>query len=446
MAKPGTTEMVLRRLRWRLTVTLGMVAGVAITGLIIVLILVSAAADRRQLDTTLRGQASRAAALVFKDDNGRLDLSGVRDDIVRKESDALVVFSLDQKGRLVPVLPSSAVSSSSLTELARRALSDEEERGNFDWTSLGDGRARAAAMPWFDGQKVKGAAIVVQRTASVERDPVFVPAVVGGGLVLVLLLLTGWMLVGRSLRPAAAALADRERFLSTAAHELRAPLARLRAGAEAARRTSLPGDPSRQALRRLLTVADSAGQVVANLLLASRIDHAQSPIRYERFRLDQLAADLEHSVEDLIVDIREPVAVRGDPGLLRHAVANLVDNSLRHGRVGDDAPTVVVRVFRRESSAVIQVCDDGPGFPPDIDVLARYVTGPRGGTGLGLPLVLWIAERHGATFSFENGTAERPGAVVEIVLPVDDSLDERSNLTLGRGHGRRALAQGRRSS
>ena len=106
----------------------------------------------------------------------------------------------------------------------------------------------------------------------------------------------------------------------------------------------------------------------------------------------------------------------------------------------------MVRVFRRDSSAVIQVCDDGPGFPPDIDVLARYVTGPRGGTGLGLPLVLWIAERHGATFSFENGTAERPGAVVEIVLPVDESVDEQSNLRVGRGHGRRALSQGRRSS
>jgi len=443
MTPVGPTEAVLSKLRWRLTAVLGLVAGVAITGLILVLVLISAAAERRQLDITLRGQASRAAALIFVDDKGRLDLSGVRDDAV--VTDTVVVFALESK-RLRPVLTSPAVTSSDLTELAQRELSDQNDRGNFSWVPLGGERARAAAMPWYDEDRIGGAAIVIRRPSALDQGPVFVPAVVGGVGVLFLLLVTGWVLVGRSLGPAAAALADRERFLSNAAHELRAPLARLRAGAEAARRTTAPGDPSRRALRRLLTVADSAGQVVANLLLASRIDHAQSPVRREMVRLDELVVDLEHSVEDLVVDIREPVTVLGDPGLLRHAVANLVDNSIRHGRVGEDAPTVLVRVFRHESSAIVEVRDDGPGFPPDIDVLARYVTGPRGGTGLGLPLVLWIAEQHDATVGLENGSAEAPGALVRIVLPLARGAQIGGLTALPRRRDRRALPADQRSS
>jgi two-component system OmpR family sensor kinase len=417
MKGSSPTDRLLRRLRRRLTATLGAVAGVAIIGFIAVLVLASTTAARRQLDTTLRGQASRAAALVFLDEDGRPDVSGLRDDAVLAEVDEVVVFGVDAENRLVPVLSADSVSTASLSDLARRELDDEDDGGSLGWTTLDGERVRAAAMPWYQGQKIMGAAIAVHRLPTLDHDPVFAPAVAGGAAVLLLLLVTGWLLVGRSLRPAAEALADRERFLATAAHELRLPLARLRAGAEVARRATSSGDPSRLALNRLLTMADSAGQVVANLLLASRIDHSEQPARHEEVRLDQLVADLEHSVGNLVVDIREPVVVTGDRGLLRHAVTNLIDNSIRHGRVGDETPTVTVAVLRRHSTAVIQVRDDGPGFPPGIDVLARYVTGARGGTGLGLPLVLWIAEQHGGTVRLQNGTAAEPGAMVEITLP-----------------------------
>jgi len=420
MRGTSPTDRLLRRLRRRLTATLGAVAGIAIIGFIAVLVLASTTAARRQLDTTLRGQASRAAALVFLDEKGRPDVSGLRDDAVLAEVDEVVVFGVDAEGRLVPVLGADSVtraSAASLTDLARRELDDEDDGGSLGWTTLNGERVRAAAMPWYQGQKIMGAAVAVHRLPTLGHDPVFGPAIAGGIAVLLLLLVTGWVLVGRSLRPAAEALADRERFLATAAHELRLPLARLRAGAEVARRATSSGDPSRLALNRLLTMADSAGQVVANLLLASRIDHSEQPARHEEVRLDQLVADLEHSVGDLVVDIREPVVVSGDRGLLRHAVTNLVDNSIRHGRVGDETPTVTVAVLRRSSTAVIQVRDDGPGFPPGVDVLARYVTGARGGTGLGLPLVLWIAEQHGGTVRLQNGTATEPGAMVEITLP-----------------------------
>ena len=138
--------------------------------------------------------------------------------------------------------------------------------------------------------------------------------------------------------------------------------------------------------------------------------------RAEPVRLDQLAGELEHGVDGLVVDVREPMVVTGDAGLLRHAMTNLVDNAVRHGRVGATPPAVLLRLYRRGGLPVVEVSDDGPGFPADTDVLARYVSGPTGGTGLGLPLVVWIAERHGASVRL-GAPAYGTGGVVEIAFP-----------------------------
>lgn len=409
------TRVVLRRLRRRLTAVFAFVSAVGLTVFVTVLVVADAHFETEQLDTQLRGQASRAAALVYLDDAGRPQVDGIRDDSVAATTPALVVYSASPGAAPVVLFQVGATPPGSLFEMVRHGLRDSAEQGTVARVPFEGGAGQAVAMPWFNGEQVAGVAVAVAPAAR-PRVTLVVPAVGGGVLLLLALTTTGWVLAGRSLRPAEAALADRERFLATAAHELRGPLTRLRVGAESASRAAGRGEEVQPVLGRLTALADSAGQVVANLLLATRIDHAEVPLLTQPVALARMGAELEHTYPSLVVDVTEAVTVAGDEPLLRHLVVNLVDNALRHGRGHDgSAPLVTLSVSTERGCPLIRDGDDGPGFPTDRDVRVAYVSGPRGGTGLGLPLVLWIAGRHGATVQLGNGPGG--GACVEVVFP-----------------------------
>ena len=94
-----------------------------------------------------------------------------------------------------------------------------------------------------------------------------------------------------------------------------------------------------------------------------------------------------------------PCSSRGDRDLLFDAVANLVDNAIKHGR---EAGRVTVEVTRNDRGAVVSVADDGPGIPEQErqNVFKRFYRLERSrrtpGNGLGLSLVAAVARLHGA--------------------------------------------------
>jgi two-component system, OmpR family, sensor kinase len=420
----GRDPAGLQHLRARLTAVFAASAAAILVVFVLLLLTTSTRLERERLDADLTGAASRATALIYDDERGRTTVEGVQDDeLLARGMPLLVVAQGSATARPEVLLAVGTCDRAAALALARRA--EDVARGVwFDRPVHGtvpvEGEERrAAALAWARDDGRPGGAVVVLAASVVDLSTnwLALPAGAGAGAVLALLAAVNWLIAGRSLRPAAAALADRETFLSTAAHELRGPVARLRAGAEAARRAARPGDPARVELGRLITVADSAAHVVSNLLLATRAERGEVPVLRHPIDLAVLAGELEHSYPAVLVDVVEPAVVDGDPGLLRHALANLVDNAIRHGRVGDVLPGVDVAVRSVRGRAVVRVVDDGPGFPPDVDVLARFASGgPTGGTGLGLPLVAWIVERHGGVLRLD--AAPGGGAVVEIRLPL----------------------------
>jgi signal transduction histidine kinase len=208
------------------------------------------------------------------------------------------------------------------------------------------------------------------------------------------------------------------------AHDLKTPLARLRARLELA--LIGPGDDSgrREAIRAAIGEADRLLATFNALLGIAEAESGAGRDRAERLDLGEVAraaAELYEPVAEekgfALSTAAEPgVAIRGDRHLLSQALANLLDNALKYAGGGE----IRVRVRRRGNRAVLEVADRGPGIPEaDRDsVLDRFVrlepSRSTPGNGLGLSLVRAVARRHDGTI--ELGDNE-PGLRVRLEFP-----------------------------
>ncbi len=224
--------------------------------------------------------------------------------------------------------------------------------------------------------------------------------------------------------------AERQRrFVDDASHELRGPLARIRAELEVDRAHPGSADPARTA-DTLLTEAGTMQQLVDDLLLLARGDGRDTADRSRPVDLDRLveeaAAHRRHAGAAVDTTGVRPVQVRGNAAELTRAVGNLLDNAVRHG----SSPTVVALTERPGGTAVLTVTDDGPGIP-DADaerVFERFVRldparSAGDGVGLGLAISRDVAERHGGTLGLAPRDPSRPGACFVLTLPAIDATD-----------------------
>jgi two-component system, OmpR family, sensor histidine kinase TctE len=217
------------------------------------------------------------------------------------------------------------------------------------------------------------------------------------------------------------------RFISDAAHQLRTPLAGLKSQTELALRET--ADTALQArLQRVHTSATRSAHLVNQLLTLARAEPesaaAQGRSRVDLARLSSdLCADMvpraRHAGIDLGVDDSEagPVPVNGNALLLREAIVNLIDNAICYA--GRDS-SVTVRARARDSAAVVEVEDTGPGLP-EVDrerVFERFARATHlgDGCGLGLAIVKEIVERHGGSVALEP--VQPHGLRVVIRLPL----------------------------
>ncbi|NUR91071.1 MAG: HAMP domain-containing protein [Nonomuraea sp.] len=189
-----------------------------------------------------------------------------------------------------------------------------------------------------------------------------------------------------------------KRFVADAAHELRSPIATLRARLELAD----PSELTREALRDI----ERLQALAADLLMLSRLD-AGEPMPAGEVDLGQVAAEESlRRTARVELDVEPDVVITGSRAHLARLVTNLVDNAVRHATT-----TVQVRVHRKDEEAVIEVLDDGPGVPPEhreavFDRFTRLDEARArdgGGAGLGLPIARDIALRHGGSLAAQDG-------------------------------------------
>ncbi len=216
------------------------------------------------------------------------------------------------------------------------------------------------------------------------------------------------------------------RFVGDASHELRTPVAAVRAYAELYR---MGADRRPKDLARLLArIEDEAarmGVLVDDLLLLTRLDEGR-PLERATVDLGAVAADAVSAARALEpdrpieLDVVGSVEVTGDRARLRQVLDNLLANVRTHTPA---ATSVRVRVADEEDLAVVEVVDEGPGIDPAQvpHLFERFYRAEEsrsrdnGGAGLGLSIVSAITAAHGGTARVASSA---PGETVfRIELP-----------------------------
>ncbi|HEX3497417.1 MAG TPA: HAMP domain-containing sensor histidine kinase [Methylocella sp.] len=209
------------------------------------------------------------------------------------------------------------------------------------------------------------------------------------------------------------------------AHDLRTPLARVRGRLEKAYNKQRDGDYDQSLIGDTMADLDGVLRMFSSLTRISQIEASDRTAAFRPVNLVEIASEVvelfDAAAEDKggrlkIIGSRSVIAT-GDRDLLFDAVANLVDNAIKHGR---DAGQVTVEVKEVDGGAVISVADDGPGIPVDEyqHVFKRFYRVERSrrtpGNGLGLSLVAAVAHLHGARIEMVDNI---PGLKVQLWFP-----------------------------
>ena len=400
----------------------------------------------RGLDQELRGRAQDLSALVrhggsLRATNGRLVESG--------ESFAQLVAADGRVVDATPVLRSaSLLTREQLARAGRGALFV-----NRPSVPGLDEPARMLAVPVKGRVLIAGASRENRgETLSSLRDAFLI----GGPLALVLASLAGYALAGAALRPIEAmhrraaeistsSLHERlpvantrdevsrlgetlnemlarieagvgreRRFVADASHELRTPLALLTTELELALGRARSPDELRAALASTAESTGRLSRLADDLLLLARADDDSVPLTPEETDVADLAQQVGRRF-GIRVDA-EPLVVSADPLRLEQALANMIDNALRHG--GGD---VALTAAGRNGTVELHVLDEGRGFPEEFvahafERFSRADPSSPDGSGLGLAIVDTIARTHGGEAHVANRA--KGGADVWLALPL----------------------------
>jgi heavy metal sensor kinase len=225
---------------------------------------------------------------------------------------------------------------------------------------------------------------------------------------------------------------ERERdFVADAGHELRTPLALLRTELELALRHAVSREELRTAIRSSSLEVDRLTQLAEDLLLIARSDRGKLALKLETLDAAELLSTVatrfqwraDEARRSLTRETESGAQIRGDRLRLEQALANLVDNALRHGE-----GRIRLAATASNGGVELHVQDEGRGFPAQFldSAFERFARPQRGregaGSGLGLSIVRAIVEAHGG----EAHAANSPdgGADVWLVLPLAAPVEQ----------------------
>lgn len=227
------------------------------------------------------------------------------------------------------------------------------------------------------------------------------------------------------------------RFTADASHELRTPLTAMRSVGEVALQDQRTAAEYKDVIGSMLEEVHRLTRLVDCLLVLSRADAGHIRLQRADVSLLDLAREAKSLVEVLAEEKQQKIILEGNAELvvsadcliLRQAIVNLLDNAIKHS---PPKSQILIHVRPgRDSLAILEVVDQGPGIPPEQQqlVFQRFYrtdqarTREWGGAGLGLSIVLWAVKAHGGEIKVESG--EKQGSTFRISLPLKEPFESK---------------------
>ncbi|WP_409490071.1 sensor histidine kinase [Amycolatopsis sp. cmx-11-12] len=406
----------LRRLRWTLTALFTVMNTLGLVVFAWLLIGEDGEQGEQRIDAELNQVTSSVSRLVAFD--GTIDFGFVNTDVLNDRCPQFAILPGGAAAFQAHLSRAECVPMSAqlLNGLATEAVrTGKLVQGHQKATDGQVVKVRAEPLRDTDGKAFAAVVAVKSTKAEADAHTQFTLLVIGGGVLLIAIMgFAGHLLSGRSIRPAAAALQQQEVLLAETAHDLRTPVAALRALAETAM-----ANPAQSAelLPRTVRLAARMGGIIDDLLVRARLAAGVEQLSIQPIWLDQLVVGV---VEDTATEGAEvtvtaaPTKVNADPALLQRAIGNLLDNAVRYGRQPGAAKAFVHLTV---AGGTVTVADHGPGIDTTMagDAFDRFAS-TGGSSGLGLSIVRWVAQAHGGTLAVYN--ADEGGAIFELRFPV----------------------------
>jgi PAS domain S-box-containing protein len=234
---------------------------------------------------------------------------------------------------------------------------------------------------------------------------------------------------------AEAALRDADRrkdeFLAALSHELRNPLAPIRAAVDVMRHAGGDAAITGRARETIARQLSNLTRLVDDLLDVSRITRNKVELRKEHITLSNIVEGavetsrplLDEREHTLAVDLPESeIWLHADPVRMTQVISNLLNNAARYTERGGH---ITLTAERKDDQAIIRVCDDGIGIPQDMlprifDIFTQLDTGrgrDHGGLGMGLTIVRRLVAMHGGSVTAASEGHGR-GSEFTVRLPV----------------------------
>ena len=363
------------------------------------------------------------------DDRG--DDRGAPDEAPEEASD-LLIFSVAAGARPVRSNRRAPVVGLPDGEALRAALEGRE--GSQERTAGGE-PVRLLTVPVAHDGRVVGAVQVVKtlRESRGALSRTLVTLLLTGAAGLLLSAVGSWFLAGRAMRPIEASMDRQRRFIADASHELRTPVAVLRARAELLQRdaSALP-EATREEVGRLQRDAEEMSELLGELLDLARLDAADAKVELEPVAIadvaEEVASQLAPLAEERSVTLSAkvaPVWARAHLSRARQVLRALGDNAIKHTPPGGH---VVLGVARDGDRVRLTVSDDGEGMaaehlPRVFDrfyradaARSRGEGAARRGSGLGLSIAAELVRSMGGEIAIDSAPSK--GTTVTVLLPL----------------------------
>lgn len=226
------------------------------------------------------------------------------------------------------------------------------------------------------------------------------------------------------------------RFTADASHELKTPLTVLRSGIERSLTHPTTSPEVMETLEETLLEVNRMAELVDSLLTLARADEGRAPLHLDDLDLSEMLAELaetasilgEQASVNVTVEVPpEPVRMHADRGRLRQLLQNLLSNAIKYTSAGGE---VWIGSALDDGEVVFTVRDSGMGIAPgDLEHIfdrfwradpARSRTGSRPGAGLGLAICRWTAEAHGGSIEVQS----KPGRGTTFTVSLPLGLDQ----------------------